>query len=138
MSAHQSSAAFLVVASCLLAALAPTANAGDYDGWSQGRATFYGGSDGMSIHQGSCMFGNIDGNKGTGWDIAAISDKASDYAGSCGRCYEVACRPTHIRDGYGSSMDRTHSCNGQSSVIVTVTDTCPCYYPSNAYSNKRW
>ncbi|WIA42754.1 hypothetical protein OEZ86_008697 [Tetradesmus obliquus] len=96
---------------------------------SSGRATFYGGSDGMSIHQGSCMFGNIDGNKGTGWDIAAISDKASDYAGSCGRCYEVACRPTHIRDGYGSSMDRTHSCNGQSSVIVTVTDTCPCYYP---------
>jgi hypothetical protein len=62
----------------------------------------------------------------------------STPAGSCGRCYEVACRPTYIRDGYGSSMDRRHSCYSGKSVIVTVTDTCPCYYPSNAYSNKRW
>jgi hypothetical protein len=35
----------------------------------------------MSIHQGSCMFGDIDGSKGTGHDITAISDKAHDYAG---------------------------------------------------------
>jgi hypothetical protein len=35
----------------------------------------------MSIHQGSCMFGSIDGSKGTGHDITAISDKAHDYAG---------------------------------------------------------
>jgi hypothetical protein len=59
-------------------------------------------------------------------------------AGSCGRCYEVACRATTVRDGYGGTLDRTHTCQGQKSVIVTVTDTCPCYYPSNAYSNKRW
>lgn len=59
-------------------------------------------------------------------------------AGSCGRCYEVACRPTKVSDGYGGTLDRTGSCQGQKSVIVTVTDTCPCYYPSNAYSNKRW
>lgn len=58
--------------------------------------------------------------------------------GSCGRCYEVACRPGYVNDGYGHSMDRTHSCQGQKSVIVMITDTCPCYYPSNAYSNTRW
>jgi hypothetical protein len=34
------------------------------------------------------MFGNIDGSKGTGWDITAISDKAHDYAGEllCNNC----------------------------------------------------
>lgn len=58
-------------------------------------------------------------------------------AGSCGTCYEVACRPSHIKDGYGENMDRTGSCRG-GSVIVRVTDTCPCHYPSNAYSNTRW
>lgn len=35
----------------------------------------------MSIHQGSCVFGSIDGSKGTGHDIVAISDKAHDYSG---------------------------------------------------------
>jgi hypothetical protein len=65
----------------------------------QGRATHYGVNDGMSIHQGSCMFGTLDPNKGTGYDIAAISDQAPDYAGSCGRCYEVACRPSTIKVG---------------------------------------
>lgn len=54
----------------------------------------------MSIHQGSCMFGNIDGNKGTGWDIAAISDKASDYAGGASS-QEAECspQPRTIQDG---------------------------------------
>ena len=30
------------------------------------------------------MFGYLDPNKGTGWDIAAISDGDADYQGSCG------------------------------------------------------
>lgn len=59
-------------------------------------------------------------------------------AGSCGRCYEVACRPTTVRDGYGDSLDRQGSCKRGARVTVTVTDTCPCWYPSNAFSNKRW
>lgn len=59
-------------------------------------------------------------------------------AGSCGRCYEVACRPAHIRDGYGNDMDRTGTCKGTNTVTVRITDTCPCYYPSNQYSNTRW
>jgi hypothetical protein len=24
------------------------------------------------------------------------------------------------------------------SVVIKVTDTCPCNYPNNWYSNKRW
>eukprot|EP00879_Flechtneria_rotunda_P026763 GHRR01028587.1.p1 GENE.GHRR01028587.1~~GHRR01028587.1.p1 ORF type:complete len:127 (+),score=27.10 GHRR01028587.1:317-697(+) len=108
--------------------LAPSVLAGQFDGWSEGRATFYGDDGGASIHQGSCMFGHIDYNKGTGWDIGALSDKAGDYAGSCGRCYEVACRRTHLKDGYGNDLDRTGACIDESrSVIITITDTCPCW-----------
>jgi hypothetical protein len=29
------------------------------------------------------MFGSIDGGKGTGWDIAALSDQNGDYTGRC-------------------------------------------------------
>lgn len=32
----------------------------------------------------------LDQNKGTGWDVAALSDDDPYYAGSCGRCYEGA------------------------------------------------
>ncbi|WIA22298.1 hypothetical protein OEZ85_004616 [Tetradesmus obliquus] len=98
---------------------------------------FTGEDGGTTVQQGSCMM-SIQAGKGTGLDITALSDSAPDYKGSCGRCYEVACRPTKVSDGYGGTLDRTGSCQGQKSVIVTVTDTCPCYYPSNAYSNKRW
>lgn len=35
-----------------------------------------------SIHIGSCMFGGLDPNKGTGYDIAAISDKVGRRARS--------------------------------------------------------
>jgi hypothetical protein len=35
-----------------------------------------------SIHIGSCMFGGLDANKGTGYDVAAISDKVSHMARS--------------------------------------------------------
>lgn len=40
-----------------------------------------GDDGGTTIDQGSCMFGYLDPNKGTGRDIAALSDKAYDYAG---------------------------------------------------------
>jgi hypothetical protein len=55
------------------------------------------------------------------------------------RCYEVACVPGAFSDGYGNSLNRHGACKGEgSTVIVRVTDTCPCVYPGNAYSNKRW
>lgn len=75
--------------------------------------------------------------QGTGWDIAALSDADPEYAGSCGRCYEVACVNGDVRDGYGENLRRSGVCHDEAKTIkVTITDTCPCYYPSNSYSNK--
>lgn len=28
--------------------------------------------------------------------------------------------------------------NNYASVVIMVTDTCPCVYPNNYASNKRW
>ncbi|KAG2501764.1 hypothetical protein HYH03_000264 [Edaphochlamys debaryana] len=125
-------AAVVVVACLPLQAVA-------WDGWTVGRATFYGYDGGATIHQGSCMYGGLPNYMvSTGMDIAALSDTAPDYSGSCGRCYEVMCNPASFSDGYGNWMDRSGACYEGGRVIVTITDTCPCYYPSNEYSNKRW
>ncbi|GLC47742.1 Expansin-A20 [Pleodorina starrii] len=96
------------------------------------------GGSGASINDGSCMYGPLPNYLvSTGTDIVALSDQAGDFAQSCGRCYEVQCNPSSFTDGYGNHIDRTYGCN-QGSVIVTVTDSCPCDYPANAYSNRRW
>lgn len=71
--------------------------------------------------------------------MAAISDVAPDYKGACGKCKEVKCKPAGFTDGYGAYLDRKNVChNADASVVVMVTDTCPCHYPGNAFSNKRW
>jgi hypothetical protein len=71
--------------------------------------------------------------------VAALSDSFSEYQGSCGRCYEVKCNSMSFKDGYGDSLSRDGVCkDSESSVVVTVTDTCPCHYSNNYYSNKRW
>jgi hypothetical protein len=54
------------------------------------------------------------------------------------KCKEVRCRPANFADGYGQWLERSNVCyDDYSSVVVMVTDTCPCYYPNNWYSNKR-
>jgi hypothetical protein len=108
--------------------------------WRTGRATHYGGpSDPWSIMDGGCHYGFLDPKKATGWDVAAISDVAYDYKDSCGRCYEVRCKPMDFKDNYGEYMQRSSVCyDSSASVIVQVTDVCPCHYPANYYSNKRW
>jgi hypothetical protein len=89
------------------------------------RATFY-GSDGWSIHSGSCGYGQLAEDVGTGWDVAALADGAYDYQGSCGKCKEVRCKPTGFKDGYGAYLDRSSICYDTSaSVVVMITDTCP-------------
>jgi hypothetical protein len=65
-------------------------------------------------------------------------DVASDYAGSCGKCKEVKCKNTAFNDGYGQWLERRECHNEYASVVVMVTDTCPCHYPDNYSSNKRW
>jgi hypothetical protein len=55
------------------------------------------------------------------------------------KCKEVKCKGIGFKDGYGAWLDRAGVCYDQSaSVIVMVTDTCPCHYPGNYHSNKRW
>jgi hypothetical protein len=42
-------------------------------------------------------------------------------------------------DGYGEKLNRGSTCKDPSrKVVVMATDTCPCVYPANAWSNKRW
>uniref|UniRef100_A0A383VYW9 Expansin-like EG45 domain-containing protein n=1 Tax=Tetradesmus obliquus TaxID=3088 RepID=A0A383VYW9_TETOB len=106
--------------------------------WRTGRATYY-GTDDWSIHKGSCGYGALWRDEPHGWDVAAMTDYHPDYADSCGSCYEVACDSLKIQDNYGAKLDRTYSCYDSSqSVVLRITDTCPCTYPANAYSNKRW
>ncbi|KAL6766931.1 hypothetical protein ACKKBG_A37945 [Auxenochlorella protothecoides x Auxenochlorella symbiontica] len=107
--------------------------------WQKGRATYY-GTDGWSIHTGSCGFGYQWPDVGTGFDVAAIADAAPEFGGSCGRCYEVKCDPqSAVPDGYGQTHERSSVCYDSSKTIVVRTvDNCPCDYPNNAYSNKRW
>jgi hypothetical protein len=39
----------------------------------------------------------------------------------------------------GQNLNRNGACrDGSASVIVRTTDTCPCQYKNNYYSNKRW
>ncbi|WIA16123.1 hypothetical protein OEZ85_012842 [Tetradesmus obliquus] len=128
--------AYVLVALSLLSLAA--ANSPGFGGWQTGRATHY-GTDAWSIHKGSCGYGWLDKNVATGWDVGAISDKAGDFAGSCGKCKEVKCKPMGFADGYGQWLDRNNVCyNDYSSVVIMVTDTCPCVYPDNYASNKRW
>ncbi|KXZ55513.1 hypothetical protein GPECTOR_2g1062 [Gonium pectorale] len=124
----------------LLAALAPSSVHGDDGGgWRTGRSTFYGQDGGATIDQGSCMYGSLPNYMvSTGVDIAALADVDPEYSGSCGRCYEVQCNPSAFSDGYGNYLDRNSACYNGATVTVTITDTCPCNYPANAYSNRRW
>jgi hypothetical protein len=122
----------------LVLACATASVSAQFGNWQTGRATFY-GSDAWSIHKGSCGYGWLDKGVSTGWDVAAISDRAPDYQGSCGKCKEVRCKPMGFKDGYGQWLDRQNVCyNDYASVVVMVTDTCPCVYPGNYASNKRW
>jgi len=92
-----------------------------------------------NIHEGSCGYGYLCPEEGTGWDITALPDVHWDYVNSCGRCYEVKCLPSVFKDNYGEQLDRSGVCyDPEASVVVTVTDTCPCNYATNWYSNQRW
>ncbi|GAX75119.1 hypothetical protein CEUSTIGMA_g2563.t1 [Chlamydomonas eustigma] len=107
--------------------------------WKSGRATFYGLGN-WSIMKGSCNYGYIGTEEPLGWDVAALADAdLPDYPESCSFCYEVRCNPAVISDNYGNPLDRTSACfDSSTSVIVRITDTCPCTFAPNFYSNKRW
>jgi hypothetical protein len=53
--------------------------------------------------------------------------------------HHTCCALHRTQDGYGATLDRNGACFDQeASVVVTITDTCPCHYPGNYHSNKRW
>lgn len=57
----------------------------------------------------------------------------------CSKCKEVRCKEMWFKDGYGQKLEREFSCfDRDASVVVTITDTCPCTFPGNYYSNRRW
>ncbi|GMH39983.1 hypothetical protein BSKO_07887 [Bryopsis sp. KO-2023] len=130
----------LGVLACLACLAAVNAQVQVASPWIAGRATSYGSEPWLwSIHEGSCGYGYIWPDEPLGWDKAAMPDVHPDYAGSCGRCYEVACDPTLFSDNFNNAIDRRHVCYDSSqSVVVHVSDTCPCNYPANFYMNKRW
>lgn len=129
-----------LVAVYSLVALATGAAAQD---WFDGRATFY-GTDAWKLDIGSCGYGYLSKDVGTGWDVAALPDTDPLYSGShtgaqCGKCREVKCRNGWLTDGYGESFDRSSVCfDSDASVVVQIVDTCDCNYAPNAYSNRRW
>ena len=68
-----------------------------------------------------------------------MADSSSLFGGSCGKCFEVRCKPGIIYDGYGDSHDRSSACYDPSkSLVVRTVDNCPCVYPGNQFSNSRW
>ena len=59
--------------------------------------------------------------------MAAVADASPEFAGSCGRCYEVQCAQRAFTDGYGNAIDRRGSdvCSAPGkSLIVRATDNC--------------
>lgn len=132
---------FCSIFNAMLVWLLLTTRASTYDmQWRTGRSTFYGGpTDPVSINHGACGFGYLYDDDPLGWDIAAMNDGNPLYEDSCGQCFEAKCDPRWIKDSYGGVFDRTTSCiDSSSSIIVRITDVCPCTYPPNFYSNKRW
>ncbi|KAL6752293.1 RlpA-like double-psi beta-barrel-protein domain-containing protein-containing protein [Haematococcus lacustris] len=125
---------FLIVA-LGLSALASSALAAD-PGWQDGRSTWFDVQD-NDLKTANCHF-RWDQVK-TGSYIAAFSDSNPLFAKSCGMCIEVRCQNAVFKDGYGQTMDRNRACKDPSkSIYLTIADACPCNYPNNHHSNKRW
>lgn len=117
------------------------ADEASYGEWKIGRATFAYNHDGMSVDEGACHYGKINpkDNGGRGLQVAALSDTNPDYAGSCGKCYELRCANMVFSDNYNETIDRSNVCyDTTGSLVLKIVDSCPCNYPDNAQSNKRW
>lgn len=93
------------------------------DGWIEGRATWY-----NSPWVGACGYGRLDHYQ-FGYDaIAAMANVMPEYPGSCGRCFEIKCRGFQAVSADGSiNLNRYNACyDTNHSIIIKVTDTCPC------------
>jgi hypothetical protein len=79
----------------------------------------------------------LDPNKGTGWDIAALSDADPDYAGSCGRCYEGGSRAQTQKGarlrGLSDAVVPAHVADSCCSTLLI--DPCMCGLAGSASNN---
>lgn len=122
---------------------APRRGLEDASGWSHGRVTWYGGPngagpDGMSLYTGSCGLGDsIPDHYVAAWH----TDGGYDWGltDKCGQCVEVMCVHGATRGHDGSKLGPWEGCQeaGRRSIVVQVTDSCPCHHP-NGGSNGRW
>jgi len=104
------------------------------NGWSDGRATFYGAGDGYSIHKGSCLKGTIN----YPYHVTALNTGASGKYPhhKCGECYEVKCFDGPTRGNDWSRFPGPSACKNENVIKVEVTDSCPCNHPNP--SNHKW
>ena len=134
------------------------ARAEDGLGWREGgTATWYGGPngpgpDGMSIYTGSCKYGsnipshyvaalNTDGTLNTDATAWNFNSENINCAGGydhgltdeCGACYEVMCVAGRQRGLADSALGPWAGCangDGEKSITVLITDSCPCGHPN--------
>jgi len=75
--------------------------------------------------------------------VSAINtDGGYDYSltTQCGECWEILCVDGRQRGLSDSILGPWAGCvdSEKKSVVVMITDSCPCNHPGNPESNKRW
>ena len=115
----------------------------------------------QNIFKGSCNFGSSEGSfvaaaqtmggysyglcvprptRAAGTSLTSLPLPPASSTGECGQCFEVMCVNGRTRGLPWSLLGPWPGClpgdAGTKSVVVMVTDSCPCHHPNP--SNRRW
>ncbi|KAL6752303.1 hypothetical protein V8C86DRAFT_3029618 [Haematococcus lacustris] len=97
-------------------------------------------SDTHSMFRGSCGISTTyqcnctDGTRGVSWVTNMMGAMVLDFL-----MLLYTAQNAVFKDGYGQNLDRSKACKDPNrSVYITIADACPCNYPNNQHSNKRW